>query len=283
MDYSAEKLAKLGIPENIPIGTEVLRVENIYRSFSYVDALIDVNMNLRAGEIHALVGGNGAGKSTLVNIICGRLRPTSGNVYVYGQKRKMKSPRDSQKLGIGTVHQQIAMVENFDVTASLFLGRELILPPPLGWFKILAMKKMAETAESEIRRLQISLPSVKEFVRNLSGGQRQGVACAQALMGNTPIMLMDEPTAALGVKETAEVIRLIKQCRDEGIAILLISHNMKEIFSIAQRITVFRLGEVVAAGRETETMTEEDVVSLITGAIEHERDIPNRKEQAAIL
>jgi ABC-type sugar transport system ATPase subunit len=279
MAYSQEMLGQLDIPQEIPMGTVVLRVENIYRNFSFVQALINVSMDLKAGEIHALVGGNGAGKSTLVNIVCGYLKQTSGDVYIYGQKRDLKSPRDARKLGIGTVHQQLAMVENFDVTANLFLGRELIKPPPLGWLKVMELKKMAQIAEAEIRRLHISLPSVKEQLRKLSGGQRQGVACAQALMGNTPIMIMDEPTAALGVKETSEVIRLIEQCRDDGIAIMLISHNMKEVFAISQRITVLRLGEVVAAGRLTNTLTEEDVVGLITGAIGSEHDIPLRTQE----
>ena len=269
-------IGQLNIPADIPKGTEVLKVEGMSKNFAFVQALIKVNMNLRAGEIHALVGGNGAGKSTLVNIICGYMQPDEGDMYIYGEKREFNSPKDARMMGIGTVYQQLAMVENFDVTANLFLGRELIKPPPWGWLKVMEKKKMEEIAEAEIRRLQISLPSVKERLNKLSGGQRQGVACARALMGNAPILVLDEPTAALGVRETIEVIRLVEQCRDEGIAIMLISHNMKEVCAISQRITVLRLGEVVCAGRDTKSMNEEDIVGLITGAIEHERDVPMR-------
>ncbi|MCL2539043.1 MAG: ATP-binding cassette domain-containing protein [Oscillospiraceae bacterium] len=258
------------------MGTEVLRIENLYMNFSFVRALIDVNISLRTGEIHALVGGNGAGKSTLSNIICGHIKPKSGGIYIYGKRQALKTPADARRLGIGTVHQKLAMAEDLDVAANMFLGRELLKPPPLSWLNVMDKKKMYAAATEEMKRLKISLPSVKAKARSLSGGQKQGVACARALMGNMPILILDEPTAALGVRETAEMISIVERCRDEGIAIMLISHNMKEVFAISQRITVLRLGRVVAQGRQTASFTEDDVVSLITGSIEHESEIPYR-------
>ena len=238
------------------------------KHFGPVDALVGVNLTLRAGEVHALVGGNGAGKSTLVNILCGNLKPSEGDLYFYGKKRELKNPREARQLGVGTVHQKLAIIDTLDVTANLFLGRELLRPAPLSWIGVMDKPRMRKVAAAELKRLRISLPSVDEWVMRLSGGQRQGVVCARALMGNTPIMVMDEPTAALGVKEGGEVIELVKKCRDEGAAVLLISHNMKEVFAMSQRVTVLRLGEVVAEGQEIGSLTEEMVVGLITGAIE---------------
>ena len=269
------------IPKDIPAGTEVLNVRNVSKNFGAVRALIDVNLCLRAGEVHALVGGNGAGKSTLVNIICGVYNQNAGDLFVYGKKHEFASTKEAIRMGIGTVHQNLVLIENMNVVSNLFLGREVLKPPPLGWIRMLDIKKMQQIAVSEIKRLRISIPYLGEQVRRLSGGQRQGVVCARALMGgNTPILLMDEPTAALGVKEGAEVVQLIKNCTEEGAAVLLISHNMKEVFAMSDRITVLRLGEVVAEGRETSTLTEEVVVGLITGAIDtidaYEADAKNR-------
>lgn len=258
----------LGIPREIPAGTEVLSVRNMSKKFGEVEALIKVNLSLRAGEVHALVGGNGAGKTTLVSILCGFLKPSSGDLYVYGRKRELHSPNDARHLGIGTVHQQLVLIENMSVVANLFLGRELFLPPPLKWLRIMDLRKMQRIAVSELKRLRINIPFLGEQVMKLSGGQRQGVVCARALMGNSQVMLMDEPTAALGIKEGGEVIQLINSIRNEGAAVLLISHNLKEVFAMSQRITVLRLGQVVAEGVETAKLTEEEVVGLITGAIE---------------
>ena len=272
MRHKRSQKEEQNIPKNIPHGTEVLSVQNVSKKFGYVEALRGVSLSLRAGEVHALVGGNGAGKSTLVNIICGTFKPNNGELYIYGEKRNLTSPREARNLGIGTVHQNLAIVENMDVTANLFLGRELLKPPPLKWLTIMSKAKMRRIAIEELQRLRITIPSVDEEVRRLSGGQRQGVVCARALMGDTPIMLMDEPTAALGVKEGGEVIDVVNRCKEEGAAILLISHNMKEVFAMAQRVTVLRLGEVVAEGREISSLTEEAVVGLITGAIESADD-----------
>ncbi|MCL1848699.1 MAG: ATP-binding cassette domain-containing protein [Clostridiales bacterium] len=256
------------IPKDIPMGTEVLQVKNMTKNFGAVQALIDANLTLRAGEVHALVGGNGAGKSTLVNILCGFLKPTKGELYVFGKQRELHQPKDARYLGIGTVHQLMYLVEPMNVIANIFLGQELVKPPPLGWFGVMDLRRMRSAALSEIQRLRINIPYLGEQVRKLSGGQRQGVVFARALIGEAPIMLLDEPTAALGVKEGGEVIRLINQIREEGAAVLLISHNMKEVFAMSQRITVLRLGEVVAEGVETSRLTEEEVVGLITGAID---------------
>ena len=266
------------IPQSIPKGTEVLHVKNVSKRFGAVEALVDVDLTLRAGEVHALVGGNGAGKSTLVNILCGYMKPDAGEVHIYGKRREFHSPKDARNMGIGTVHQQLVLVEPMNVVANLFLGRELLLPPPWKWFGVMDKKGMQQKAVEEIQRLRINIPFLGEQVRKLSGGQRQGVVCARAIMGDSPIMLMDEPTAALGVKEGGEVIRLINSIREGGTAVMLISHNIKEVFTMAQRITVLRLGKVVAEGIEISRLSEEEVVGLITGAIESIDDYEANKE-----
>lgn len=246
--------------------TAVLAAEHLSKSFGAVDALIDASLSLCAGEIHALVGGNGAGKSTLVNILAGNFRADSGRILLDGEPVRFSNPRAARAKGIATVYQNLALVDALDVPANVFLGREILLSPPLGWLGFLNNRKMRASARAELDRLQVPIPDIDQRVIRMSGGQRQCIACIRALMGGARVLMMDEPTAALGVKETAQVQDLMRKCRDEGAAILLISHNMEDVFALADRITVMRLGKTLVTA-DKERISPETVVGLITGAV----------------
>jgi simple sugar transport system ATP-binding protein len=248
----------------------VVEMRGIKKAFGSVQAVAHADIKLYPGEIHALVGGNGSGKSTLVGVLSGAYQPDAGDIYVEGCRIVVSNPRTAIDAGIETLYQNLNLFEMLSVTANLFAGRELIKPPPFSWFGIVDYKKMRERAVEEFARLKITMPDVDERVIRLSGGQRQGVACARAMMFKAPkALIMDEPTAALGVKESAEVYRLMKLCRDEGSAILLISHNMVEVMEMSDRITVMRLGDTIAHLSTRDTDGKE-IVGLITGATEPE-------------
>ncbi len=255
--------------KNLENDVPLLEVRGVNKNFNGVHALKNACLSLRAGEVHALVGGNGAGKSTMVNILSGTYQPDEGEILLSGKPLLLPSPRMARKVGIATVFQNLSLVDQMDVTANLFLGQEIMAPPPLKWLGFLNKKKMADVAKSEFQRLGLNIPSVKASVARMSGGQRQAIVCTRALMGDTPsVLIMDEPTAALGVHETAEILDLMKRCCKAGAAVLLISHNMQDVFNCADKITVFRLGRTVA-NMKTKDVNPDTVVGLITGAIEH--------------
>jgi simple sugar transport system ATP-binding protein len=248
--------------------TPLFELRGICKNFSGVQALMDGNLVLHQREIHALVGGNGAGKSTLVNILSGNYPPEAGEILHHGKPISIDFPKVARHLGIATIYQNLSLVGTLDVTANLFLGQEIMTPPPLGWFGFLSKKKMQREAIDEFARLGINIPNVKSKVDRMSGGQRQAIACARVLNGAVPkLLIMDEPTAALGVRETEEILDLMYKCRNEGAAVLLISHNMEQVFRVADTITVLRLGQTVAQVRRDE-VTSTQIVGLITGAIE---------------
>ena len=257
---------------NAPAAEEqvpVFELRQLGKNFSGVQALKDGNLKLLPGEIHALVGGNGAGKSTIVNILSGNYRPEVGEIYHYGKLIHIESPKKARELGIATIYQNLSLVDTLDVTANLFLGQERRMPAPLGWLGFLNHKAMQKEAVKEFKRLGINIPNVKAKVARMSGGQRQAIACARVLCSKNPqLLIMDEPTAALGVRETAEIYDLMFRCRDDGATVLLISHNMEDVFRVSDRITVLRLGETVAQVRKDEVDSTQ-IVGLITGAIEH--------------
>jgi simple sugar transport system ATP-binding protein len=226
--------------------TPLFELRGICKNFSGVQALMDGNLVLHQREIHALVGGNGAGKSTLVNILSGNYPPEAGEILHHGKPISIDFPKVARHLGIATIYQNLSLVGTLDVTANLFLGQEIMTPPPLGWFGFLSKKKMQREAVDEFARLGINIPNVKSKVDRMSG---------------------DEPTAALGVRETEEILDLMYKCRNEGAAVLLISHNMEQVFRVADTITVLRLGQTVAQVRRDE-VTSTQIVGLITGAIE---------------
>jgi D-xylose transport system ATP-binding protein len=215
------------------------------------------------GEVVALVGDNGAGKSTLIKTIAGTHQPDGGTILFDGDEVKIHTPSDATHLGIETVYQDLALCDNLDVVGNMFLGRERAEPAGVGPLDELGMEKRSLDVLSSLNVTTIR--SVRTPVASLSGGQRQSVAISRAVMWNSKIVILDEPTAALGVAQTAQVLALVKRLREQGLGVVLISHNIQEIFEVADRIIVLRLGRRVATFKHDET-TPEDVVAAITGA-----------------
>ncbi|WP_416366382.1 ATP-binding cassette domain-containing protein [Nocardioides sp.] len=244
-------------------GTEargnVLSLSGIHKRFGAVQALTDVSLDVAAGEVVALVGDNGAGKSTLVKVISGVYQPDAGDIELAGKKVKVGGPRQAQDLGIATVFQDLALCDNLDVVANLFLGQEKL--------KHGAVDEIAMEVESWrlLRSLSAKIPSVRIPIAGLSGGQRQTVAIARSLVGDPKVVMLDEPTAALGVAQTAEVLNLVERLRENGLGVILISHNMADVQAVADRIVVMRLGRNAAEFR-TEDVSTADLVAAITGA-----------------
>lgn len=244
----------------------VLEARNVVKTYGHVTALDGVDFELRSGEILAVVGDNGAGKSTLIKTLTGAVRPTSGDILLDGEPVQFKGPLDARRAGIETVYQDLAVAPALDIASNLFLGRELRCKGVLGSvFRRIDKKRMREEAESAMSDLKFRLPSIGNAVEALSGGQRQGVAVARAAMFARKLVIMDEPTAALGVKETGQVLDLIRSIRDRGLPVVLISHNMPNVFEIADRIHIMRLGRRAAVvSPKTHSMSE--VVAIMTGA-----------------
>jgi ABC-type sugar transport system ATPase subunit len=225
-----------------------------------VQALVDADVDLVEGEIVAIVGDNGAGKSTLIKCLSGAYIPDQGQIVVDGQPAHIRSPRDAQALGIATVYQDLALVDQRDVATNLCMGRE-----PLGRFGLVDRKALVRQAEATLARLNSRVPSANTPVAVLSGGQRQAVAIGRALGQGGRVIIMDEPTAALGVRESAQVLDLIDGLRSQGIAVAVVSHNLQHVFAIADRILVMRGGRCVGVRARAET-TGDDIVRMITGA-----------------
>ncbi len=244
----------------------VLEARNVVKTYGHVTALAGVDFELRAGEILAVVGDNGAGKSTLIKALTGALHPTSGEILLDGAPVHFRGPLDARHAGIETVYQDLAMAPALDIASNLFLGRELRAPGILGSvFRRLDKKRMREEARRAMSELKFRLPSIDNAVEALSGGQRQGVAVARAALFARKLVIMDEPTAALGVRETGQVLELIRSIRERGLAVVLISHNMPNVFDIADRIHIMRLGRR-AAVVTPKTHSMNDVVAIMTGA-----------------
>jgi simple sugar transport system ATP-binding protein len=243
----------------------VIETRGITKSFGPIRALCDVDLTLHPGEVVGLVGDNGAGKSTLIKILSGVIFPSEGEIRVHGQSVQFQSPLQARGIGIETVHQTLSLVPHLNVWTNLFLGRELVARGPLGWFGWVDKRRMAARARAELDRVGINVPSVDMPCEALSGGQRQAVAVARAIAWGTRVILMDEPTAALGVEERRKVEGLMATVRGHGIPVLLVSHDLPEVHRIADRIVVLRLGRVVANLNPTEASVE-DMVMWITGA-----------------
>jgi D-xylose transport system ATP-binding protein len=242
--------------------TPVLSLRGISKHFGAVRALTDVDLDVYAGEVVALVGDNGAGKSTLVKVISGAQPADAGEISFAGRRVTIPSPLASQHLGIATVFQDLALCDNLDVVGNLYLGRELIRGG------VLDEPEMERRSWNLLRELSARLPSVRTAVASLSGGQRQTVAISRSLLGDPKVVMLDEPTAALGVAQTAQVLNLIDRLRERGLAVVLISHNMADVFAVADRIVVLRLGSN-AGEFKTSTTTREDVIAAITGAADN--------------
>ena len=245
----------------------LLEARGIQKHFGHVVALQEGNFQLAPNEVHAIVGDNGAGKSTLIKVISGVYHADGGELLLDGKPITIDNPREARQLGIETVYQDLALADHLDAAANLFLGREEYLKPPLSWFGFLDRKTMRRRAQEEMKRLKIGIKSVDQAVVNLSGGQRQAVAVARAIAWGTRIVIMDEPTAALGVRESSMVLELIKEVRSQGIAIIMISHNLPEVFAVSDRITVLRLGRTITTMNTKDTSLEA-IVGMMTGALE---------------
>jgi len=241
----------------------------VSKRFGAFTALDGVSLKVRAASVHALLGENGAGKSTLMNILYGLARPDEGEILLDGERVEMKTPLDARALGIETVYQTLAVSPALDIADNLFLGREPRAPGVLGKvFRKLDRSKMRAEAKQQMTDLGImTIQDITQQVESLSGGQRQGVAVARAAAFGSRVIILDEPTAALGVKESAHVLELILRVRDRGLPVILISHNMPHVFEVADRIHIHRLGKRIAVVTpKTHTMNE--VVAIMTGAAE---------------
>lgn len=243
---------------------QLIRMKNIYKSFGAVSALIDVDFKLNYNEIVGLVGDNGAGKTTLIKILSGVYLPNKGKIFFDGKEITLKSPMDAKKLGIETIHQNLALVEELNIERNIFMGREPISPVLGGFIGLLDGKRMEKEAQGILKNLKIPINSTKERVKNLSGGQRQSVAVGRSLHFRAKIIVMDEPTAALSVQETNKILSLTKSLREEGLSIIFISHNLYHVFAVADRITVLRHNRVVGERRTEETNMDE-ITELIVG------------------
>lgn len=237
----------------------LLQLTGISKYYGSLRALSDIEFSIYPGEIQALVGDNGAGKSSLVKVISGAHKADEGQILFQGRPVTINGPEDSMALGIATVYQDLALVGTRDVAHNLFVGRE-----PTRWGMV-DRKKMAAEARDVIEMLNVDIPSVDALVGNLSGGQRQAVAIGRAVHEGRSILLLDEPTAALGVKESHQMLSVIERLRDSKKAVVIVSHNLLHVFRIADRITVLRGGRVVGSRLKSET-TADEIVKLITGA-----------------
>ncbi len=241
--------------------TPVLSLRGISKGFGAVQALTDIHLDVYPGEVVALVGDNGAGKSTLVKILAGVHPQDSGTITFDGQEVTIGSPAASRELGIATVFQDLALCDNLDVVSNLFLGREIARGT-------LDEEEMEKRSWSLLRQLSARIPSVRIAVASLSGGQRQTVAIARSLIGDPRVVILDEPTAALGVAQTAEVLNLIERLRERGLGVILISHNMADVQAVADRVAVLRLGRNNGDFRIPD-VSYEDIISAITGATDN--------------
>ncbi|HTJ56651.1 MAG TPA: ATP-binding cassette domain-containing protein [Devosiaceae bacterium] len=226
-------------------------------SFGGINAVDDASVDLFPGEVMALLGHNGAGKSTLIKVLSGAYKRDNGIIRIDGKEATINNPRDAKAYGIETIYQQLAVADNVDAAANLFLGRELVTP-----FGTLDDAAMESQARQVMGRLNPNFRRFKDPVRALSGGQRQSVAIARAILFNARILIMDEPTAALGPQETAQVGDLIKQLKSEGIGIFLISHDIHDVFDLADRVCVMKNGQVVGTAR-TSDVTKDEVLGMI--------------------
>lgn len=256
----------------------LLELRGISKRFDAVQALLDVDLAVHAGEVLALVGDNGAGKSTLIKIVSGVHPPDTGEIWLDGRRVEITSPDVAKDLGIETVYQDLALFEHADVTANLFAGREMIRRW-LGVIPILDEARMRRFTSEALGRLRIEIPGIDRPTKLLSGGQRQSVAIGRAIAFGTKLVIMDEPTAALGAVEVAKVLDLVRSLKARGLTVIVISHNLQHVFSVADRIAVLRRGRMVGIVRPAET-SGEAVVRMIVGAHEEAVDLPAARGDA---
>lgn len=247
------------------MSTPVLEVRGAKKSFGHVNALSDVDLSLRKGEILALLGDNGAGKSTLVKALAGVHKLDSGQILMDGEPVTFKEPADARSAGIETVYQDLAVFDNLDVLSNMFIGREIARPKWLGSLGRLRSAGMHEQWREASERLRITIPDPRQPIGLMSGGQRQAVAVARAAAFASKVVMLDEPTAALGLRESRQVIDLVRTLPEQGMSVILISHNMEHVLQIADRAMVLRQGRVVGRADATKE-NEHKLVSMIVGS-----------------
>ncbi len=245
-------------------GNHLLELKSISKKFGGVTALQNIDLKLNYNEILAVVGDNGAGKSTLMKIISGAILPDSGKIIFEGKEVSIRKPQDSLALGIQMCYQDLALIDCLNISNNLFLGRE-ISKKILGFADILNIKKMRDCSIQHLKNLGIVIGNIHEKVRNLSGGQRQIISISRTVYWSNKLMILDEPTAALGVKESKKVLNLIKALKEKDISIIIISHNLQHVFSVAERVMVLRMGQN-AGDRIIKKTDGDEVVKMITGA-----------------
>lgn len=246
-------------------GHPYLSLKGITKHFGGVHALKDIDLDIRPGEVLALVGDNGAGKSTLIKIISGAYKADQGDIFVEGRKVRIETPADAKRFHIETIYQDLALMDDLDLAPNIFIGREIVRGGIGRLLGFLNNTRMAEETVRVLRRLNIVVPDIKRKVFNLSGGQRQAVAISRAIYFNAKLIIMDEPTAALGVEETRKVYALIRELRQNGIAVIIISHNINEVFDVADRFVVLKTGMLVGVRRKDETSLDEILRMIIGG------------------
>jgi D-xylose transport system ATP-binding protein len=242
--------------------TPLVEFRHIFKTFGGVHAVEDVSLELGEGEVLGLLGHNGAGKSTLIKILSGVFGADSGEIRFAGKPVTLRSTRDAKALGIETIYQTLALSENLDSVANLFLGRELT-----GWLGFMNEEAMEEQTRLTLERLRLRLPQLSNLVASLSGGQRQAVAIARAIHFNAKVLIMDEPTAALGPEETRKVGALISELARQGIGIILISHDINDVFDLASRLAVMKNGRLVGAARTADVTKDEVLAMIIAGKL----------------
>jgi len=244
------------------LGEALLQIRGLYKSFGAVQALSDVHLDVPAGEVTALCGDNGAGKSVLIKCIAGTHQPDRGRIYWEGKPVRIHNARDASAMGIETVYQDLALADNLDIVQNMFLGRERLR------FGLLDENDMERSASDTLASLRVTtVRSIRQPVGSLSGGQRQSVAVAKAVMWNSKLVIMDEPTAALGVAQTTMVLDLIKRLRDRGLAVIVVSHNLNDIFEVADRIAVLYLGRLVVQDQISAFDRQSVVEYMTTGGL----------------
>jgi len=243
----------------------LLQAVNLTKKFGGLTAVDSVSLDINIGEVVGLVGDNGAGKSTLIKMISGVYQPEAGEIFFEGRKVTFTGPREARDMGIETIYQDLALAENLDVGSNIFLGREIKRRYLGGLVQTLDRSKMRVESNKVLSRLEIHIPSLAQQIRNLSGGQRQAVAIARTIYWNAKMVIMDEPTAALGVAEQRKVLRTVRTLVDQGVPVIIISHNMQDVFAVADRIVVMRRGKKVGERVAAKTNPDE-IVSLMVGA-----------------
>ena len=242
----------------------ILQVKDLYKRFGGLVAVDHVSLDIYPGEVIGILGDNGAGKSTLIKMISGAYKPDGGQILLNGEVVSFSTPLEARRRGIETIYQDLALCENLDASANIFLGRER-MRHQLGIFRVLDRPYMLRESRQVLDQLDIRIPELRNPIRQLSGGQRQAVSIARAVYWNAYLMIMDEPTAALGVPEQLKVLELIRTLRNQGVPVILISHNMQDVFAVADRVIVMRRGSKSGERKVSET-NENEVVGLMVGA-----------------